>query len=168
MIVVAIREIHVKAEKYVVQPKFLGSTYEYKLYQLDMRKYFNPWLKHVIALQATTSNTTGDTPFYELSMLGSDTQMRGYYKGAYRDNVLVDSQIEYRAPIWNIFGVTGWVGTGRVASSYKNLSLNGWKLDYGAGLRIRVDTKNNTNLRIDYGFGPNNISAVYFAFAEAF
>ncbi len=119
-------------------------------------------------MQATTSNTTGDTPFYELSMLGNDTQMRGYYKGAYRDNVLVDSQIEYCAPILNIFGVTGWVGTGRVASSYKNLSLNGWKLDYGAGLRIRVDTKNNTNLRIDYGFGPNNISAVYFAFAEAF
>jgi hypothetical protein len=152
----------------LLHPKFLGSTYEYSKYEIDMRKYFNPWLKHVIALQATTSNTTGDTPFYELSMLGSDAQMRGYYKGAYRDNVLVDSQIEYRAPIWNIFGVTGWIGTGRVASSYKDLSLNGWKLNYGAGLRIRVDTEHNTNLRIDYGFGPNGISGVYFAFAEAF
>lgn len=152
----------------VVQPKFLGSTYQYALYQLDMRKYFNPWLNHIIAVQATTSNTTGDTPFYELSMLGSDSQMRGYYKGAYRDNVLVDSQIEYRAPIWNIFGVTSWIGTGRVAGSYKDLSLNGWKLNYGAGLRIRVDTEHNTNLRIDYGFGPNGVSGVYFAFAEAF
>lgn len=152
----------------VVQPKFLGSTYQYTLYQLDMRKYFNPWLNHIIAVQATTSNTTGDTPFYELSMLGSDSQMRGYYKGAYRDNVLVDSQIEYRAPIWNIFGVTSWIGTGRVAGSYKDLSLNGWKLNYGAGLRIRVDTEHNTNLRIDYGFGPNGVSGVYFAFAEAF
>ena len=152
----------------LTHPKFLGSTYQYSKYEIDMRKYFNPWLNHVIALQATTSNTTGDTPFYELSMLGSDTQMRGYYKGAYRDNVLVDSQIEYRAPIWNIFGVTGWVGTGRVASNYKDLSLNGWKLNYGAGLRIRVDTEHNTNLRIDYGFGPDGISGVYFAFAEAF
>lgn len=152
----------------VVQPKFLGSTYQYALYQLDIRKYFNPWLNHIIAMQATTSNTTGNTPFYELSMLGSDSQMRGYYKGAYRDNVLVDSQIEYRAPIWNIFGATGWIGTGRVVSDYKELSLNGWKLNYGAGLRIRVDTEHNTNLRIDYGFGPNGISGVYFAFAEAF
>lgn len=152
----------------LTHPKFLGSTYQYSKYELDMRKYFNPWLNHVIALQATTSNTTGDTPFYELSMLGSDTQMRGYYKGAYRDNVLVDSQIEYRAPIWNIFGVAGWIGTGRVANNYKDLSLNGWKLNYGAGLRIRVDTEHNTNLRIDYGFGPNGISGVYFAFAEAF
>lgn len=113
-------------------------------------------------------NASGDTPFHELSMLGSDSQMRGYYKGAYRDNVLVDSQIEYRAPIWNIFGATGWIGTGRVASNYKDLSLNGWKLNYGAGLRIRVDTEHNTNLRIDYGFGPNGVSGLYFAFAEAF
>lgn len=152
----------------LTHPKFLGSTFQYSKYEIDMRKYFNPWLNHVIALQATTSNTPGDTPFYELSMLGSDTQMRGYFKGAYRDNVLVDSQVEYRAPIWNIFGVTGWVGTGRVANNYNDLSLNGWKLSVGGGLRIRVDTEHNTNLRIDYGFGPNGVSGVYFAFAEAF
>jgi hypothetical protein len=152
----------------LTNPKFLGSTYQYSKYEIDARKYFNPWLKHIIAVQATTSNTPGNTPFYELSMLGSDSQMRGYYKGAYRDNVLVDSQIEYRAPIWNIFGLAGWVGTGRVANNYKNLSLEGWKVSYGAGLRIKVDSENNTNLRIDYGFGPHNVSGVYFAFAEAF
>lgn len=152
----------------LTNPKFLGSTYQYSKYEIDARKYFNPWLKHIIALQATTTNTPGNTPFYELSMLGSDSQMRGYFKGAYRDNVLVDSQVEYRAPIWNIFGVAGWVGTGRVAHDYGSLSLEGWKLSYGAGLRIKVDSKNNTNLRIDYGFGPNNVSGVYFAFAEAF
>lgn len=152
----------------LTNPKFLGSTFEYSKYEIDARKYFNPWLKHVIALQATTSNTPGNTPFYELSLLGSDSQMRGYYKGAYRDNVLVDSQIEYRAPVWNIFGVTGWIGTGRVASNYKNLTFDGWKLSYGGGLRIKVDSEHNTNLRIDYGFGPHGVSGVYFAFAEAF
>lgn len=152
----------------LTHPKFLGSTFNYSKYEIDIRKYYNPWLNHVVAFQATTSNTTGDTPFYELSMLGSDVQMRGYYKGAYRDNVLVDSQVEYRAPIWNIFGVAGWVGTGRVAHNYNDLSLNGWKLSVGGGLRIRVDTEHNANLRIDYGLGPNGVSGVYFAFAEAF
>jgi len=116
-----------------------------------MRKYFNRWLNHVIAMQATTSNTTGETPFYELSMLGSNSQMRGYYKGAFRDDVLVYSQIEYRAPIWNIFGVSGWIRTGCVDSNYNDLSLIGWKLNYGTVIRIRVDREHNTNLRIDYG-----------------
>ena len=94
--------------------------------------------------------------------------MRGYYQGAYRDKVLVDGQVEYRMPVWKIFGVTGWMGTGRVASSYDNLSLDNWKLSYGFGIRIRVDSKNNTNMRLDFGFGPKGISGTYINFAEAF
>jgi outer membrane translocation and assembly module TamA len=82
--------------------------------------------------------------------------------------VLLDGQVEYRLPVWNIFGVVGWIGTGRVAQGYDKLSLDGWKLSYGGGIRVRVDTKHNTNLRIDVGYGPNGISAAYFNFAEAF
>ena len=151
----------------VFHPEALGE-YEFTQFEVDARKYFNPWLKHIIAVQATTTAKTGNTPFYELAMMGGEKQMRGYYLGAYRDKVLVDAQVEYRAPVWNIFGLVGWIGTGRVASSYSNLSLDGWKLSYGAGLRIRVDTKHNTNLRLDFGFGPNGIRGTYFSFAEAF
>jgi hypothetical protein len=151
----------------VYHPEILGD-YEFTHVEVDARKYFNPWLKHVIALQATTTYKGGNTPFYEMAMLGGDKQMRGYYLGAYRDKVLVDAQVEYRAPIWNIFGLVGWVGTGRVADKYSNLSLDGWKLSYGGGLRIRVDSKHNTNLRLDFGFGPNGIKGTYFSFAEAF
>jgi hypothetical protein len=151
----------------VYHPEFL-SAYEFTHIELDVRKYFSPWLKHVIAVQATTNYNGGNTPFYELSMMGGEKQMRGYYQGAYRDKVLVDAQLEYRAPVWNIFGVVGWIGTGRVADKYSNLSLDGWKLSYGGGLRIRVDTKHNTNLRLDFGFGPNGIKGTYFSFAEAF
>lgn len=149
-------------------PKFLGSAYQFTSFELDARKYFNPWLKHVIALQATTYYTTGNVPFYELAMLGGEYQMRGYYKGALRDKVLVDCQLEYRMPVWKIFGVTGWIGTGRVAPDYGSLSLDGFWLDYGAGLRIMVDSKHQTNLRFDFGFGPHGINGFYINFAEAF
>ena len=94
--------------------------------------------------------------------------MRGYYQGAFRDKILVDAQVEYRMPVWNIFGVVGWIGTGRVANEYSNISLDGFKLSYGGGVRIRVDSKNNTNLRVDFGFGPGGINGGYFSFAEAF
>ncbi|MEZ2440312.1 BamA/TamA family outer membrane protein [Chitinophaga sp. RCC_12] len=149
-------------------PDFLGSVYQYTRVDIDLRKYFNPWLKHVVALQATTTFTSGDVPFYELAQMGGDSKMRGYYMGAYRDNVLVDAQVEYRAPIWNIFGAAAWVGTGRVADSYSDLSLEGFHLSYGLGFRIRVDSKNNTNLRFDMGFGPGNWQGFYINFAEAF
>lgn len=146
----------------------LGSSYPFTKFTVDARKYFNPWLKHVIALQATTTSCAGDVPFFELAMMGGDKKMRGYYEGAYRDNVLLDAQVEYRLPVWNIFGATAWLGTGRVANRYADLSFSGFHLSYGAGVRVRVDSKNNTNLRLDFGFGPGGVSGTYINFAEAF
>jgi outer membrane protein assembly factor BamA len=147
---------------------WLGSQYQFSKFNLDARKFFNPWLKHVIALQATTSYAGGDVPFFQLSQLGGDSKMRGYYEGALRDRVLVDAQVEYRLPIWNIFGAVGWIGAGRVADSYSNLSLDGFHLSYGGGFRIRVDSKHDTNLRFDMGFGPDGIKGFYINFGEAF
>jgi outer membrane protein assembly factor BamA len=146
-----------------------GSDYVFTSMKLDARKYFNPWYKHVIAIQATTNSTSGNVPFYSLSFLGGLNQMRGYYEGAIRDKVLVDGQIEYRMPVWKIFGVVGWVGTGRVATSYSDFKFEQMWVSYGGGLRIKVDSKHDTNLRFDYGFGSRpGISAFVISFAEAF
>jgi len=156
------------ALKTMTFPSWMGNPYLYSSYDFDVRTYFNPWLKHVIALQATTSLRTGDVPFYELAQMGGEDKMRGYYKGALRDNVLVDCQLEYRMPVWKIFGVTAFIGTGRVAESYSDLSLDGFWLSYGFGLRIKVDSAHNTNLRLDWGFGPGGVNGFYINFAEAF
>ena len=153
---------------FIFYPKALGSRYEFSSFYIDGRKYWNPWLKHVIALQGTLTYNEGTVPFYDLAMMGGEDRMRGYYKGALRDKILVDAQLEYRMPVWNIFGLTTWVATGRVADKFSNLSFNGMWLSFGGGIRIRVDSKNNTNLRFDMGFGPNGVSGFYFNFAEAF
>ncbi len=149
-------------------PEFLGSKYEFTRFALDARKFFNPWYKHTIALQATTGFSNRDAPFYDLSLLGSDNKMRGYYQGFLRDKVLVDGQVEYRMPVWKMFGITAWIGSGRTAPDYDNLSFENFHLSYGGGFRIRVDTKNNINMRVDFGFGPGGISGTYINFSEAF
>ncbi|GAG89968.1 unnamed protein product, partial [marine sediment metagenome] len=148
-------------------PSFMGKPYLFSSYTSDVRKYFNPWYKHVIALQVRTSYRTGDIPFYELALLGGENQMQGYYKGALRDKALIDGQVEYRMPVWKTFGITGWLGTGRVGKNFADLSLDGLWLSYGFGLRIKVDSEHNTNLRFDFGFGPNGIHWFYIDFAEA-
>ena len=153
---------------YVIYSEKFGSSYSFNKFELDARKYINPWLKHVIAFQATTTALGGDVPFYSLALLGGDTKMRGYYEGALRDKVLVDTQVEYRLPVWNIFGLVSWVGTGRVANGYQDLDLDGFWISYGAGLRIKVDSEENINLRIDFGYGPGGLHGLYFNFAEAF
>ncbi|MCH2230370.1 MAG: outer membrane protein assembly factor [Crocinitomicaceae bacterium] len=146
----------------------LGSKYQYQEYELDLRRYFNPWLKHVIALQARTNRVFGEVPFYSLIELGGDQEMRGYYQGAFRDNVGIDGQIEYRMPIWNIFGLAAWVGAGRVSRNYSSLDLSGLKLTTGLGLRVKIDSKHNTNLRLDFGIGEQGFHGFYVNFSEAF
>ncbi len=142
--------------------------YPFSKFTLDARKYYQPWPGKIIAGQATTSYTNGVVPFYELSQMGGDSQMRGYYQGGLRDNVLVDAQVELRLHVWNIFGLVGWFGAGQVAHSYSGVALDAFHLSYGPGLRIRVDSKHNTNLRFDFGFGPGGIQGFYINFGEAF
>lgn len=148
--------------------KAYGSDYEFSKIYFDVRKFYQPWLNHVVALQVTTTYSAQDVPFYELAMLGGDTQMRGYYKGALRDKVLLDGQVEYRVPLSKFFGFAAWVGTGRVAPSYDKLSFSNLWVSYGGGLRLKVDPTHDTNLRLDFGFGESGLKAFYVGFAEAF
>ncbi|HEY1870311.1 MAG TPA: BamA/TamA family outer membrane protein, partial [Chitinophagaceae bacterium] len=143
-------------------------TYAFSKFVLDARKYYSISPGKIIAGQVTTSYTNGDVPFYELSQMGGDSQMRGYYEGGLRDNVLVDAQVELRLHIWNIFGVVGWFGIGQVQNSYDQVAMDQFHLSYGPGLRIMVDSKHKTNLRFDFGFGPNGIKGFYVNFGEAF
>jgi len=155
---------------YLYYAKAIGSDYEYSRMDLDLRKYFTPWrnLKHVIAFQATTTYSSDGAPFYDLGLMGGEVKMRGYYLGAYRDHVLVDAQTEYRLPVWKIIGLVGFAGVGRVAPKYDELALDGFHFSYGAGLRLKVDSKNNINVRFDFGFGPDGINGSYINFTEAF
>ena len=148
-------------------PSGLG-PYPFSKFLLDARKYYSPWPGKIIAGQVTTSYANGVVPFYELPEMGGDNRMRGYYEGGLRDNVLVDAQVEFRLHVWNIFGVVGWFGVGQVQNSYSQVAMNQFHLSYGPGLRIKVDSKHNTNLRFDFGFGPNGIQGFYVNFGEAF
>jgi Omp85 superfamily domain len=141
--------------------------YAFSKFALDARKFL-PWKKNVIAGQVTTSYANGVVPFYELPEMGGDSQMRGYYEGGLRDNVLVDAQVELRLHIWNIFGIVGWFGVGQVQNSYSQVAMDQFHLSYGPGLRIKVDSKHDTNLRFDFGFGPGGIQGFYVNFGEAF
>jgi len=151
----------------VFYPSGLG-PYPFSKFSLDARKYYSFAPGKIIAGQATTSYANGVVPFYELPEMGGDSQMRGYYEGGLRDNVLVDAQVELRLHIWNIFGVVGWFGVGQVQSSYSQVAMDQFHLSYGPGLRIMVDSKHKTNLRFDFGFGPNGIQGFYVNFGEAF
>lgn len=147
---------------------FIGSDYNYNTFEFEVRKYFNPWFRHVIAMQALTRANYGTTPFFSLSQIGGTNRMRAYYLGVIRDKVLADAQVEYRMPVWKIFGLTAFGSAGRVADNYADMSIDGLWYGGGFGLRIMVDSENKANLRIDFGYGQKGAKSVIIGFTEAF
>lgn len=49
-----------------------------------------------------------------VALLGGSYQMRGYYEGQYRDNDLIQTQVELRQHIYNRHGIALWGGAGNV------------------------------------------------------
>jgi len=146
----------------------LGSQFNFKSYELDMRKFFKlSTHRSVLALQGYGYSAFGNVPWSEMGLLGSDMIMRGYYTGRYRDKNYLAAQAEYRMSFNKLFGAVIFAGVGEVADSPKNFTIQNLKTNKGFGLRMTIDRKERLNLRFDYGFGERT-SNIYFSIREAF
>ena len=158
------RYVKVAADRYA--PLF-GSAFAYTSVEVDMRAYRPVRTADVIAGQVFLKTRNGATPFYELPSLGGDSTMRGYYRGRYRDAAIVTAQAEYRAHIWKRLSAAAFAGMGEACPGLSRCSARGVLPSFGGGLRIKLDPKGGTNLRIEYAAGRNS-KAFYMTVQEAF
>lgn len=147
-----------------------GSDYTFNLYFAEVRRYKDMGRGQVLALQALGSIVAGSVPFNQLSLMGNESLMRGYYTGRYRDRHYYATQVEYRLlplPFSKYLGATTFLGVGTVAPSFSALSLRHVRWAGGAGLRYLIFPKKDIFVRFDVGFtqeGP----AFYLFTGEAF
>lgn len=144
-----------------------GSDFDFTRLAIDGRRYWTFGNAHVLAAQALLEATTGSAPFDQMVQIGSDTAMRGYTRGRYRDNNGMGAQAEYRSPFVRRFGVVAFVGAGSVAPTVGKLPEATVRPSYGAGLRILLFPAQRATIRIDYGRGSGS-SGLYVALGEAF
>ncbi|MDH4462337.1 MAG: BamA/TamA family outer membrane protein [Spirosomataceae bacterium] len=149
--------------------KEFGSTHNFQRWIIDLRKFYKPFKtrEDVVALQTYAQFSNGNIPFSELGLLGGDMIMRGYYQGSFRDNNLFAMQAEYRWQVLKRWGIAGFGGVGSVKKQLADFDIQTLKPSYGAGLRFKINRKENVNVRVDYGFG-NGQQNLYFFIAEAF
>jgi len=146
----------------------IGSDFTYTNLTVDLRSYRKWNKKRVLALQAYGSFIADSPPFYNLSALGGDSRMRGYYYGRYRDKQYVMAQGEFRQYFWRRFGYVVFLGAGEVFGN-SDLTLHEVRLSAGVGLRYLFDKTEGVNLRMDLGFGlGQHTNGVYFGLGEAF
>jgi len=149
--------------------KSFGSIGNFSLVRLDVRHFITPFKNRddILAFQLKNQLSYGDVPILELSMLGSDEIMRGYYEGRYSDNHLIALQTEYRRRIKGAVGMVAFASFGDVASSVGDFNLLNFRPTVGIGFRYLLDPVESLNLRMDWGAGRNT-SNFYLNVAEAF
>ena len=134
-----------------------SSNYKFTSIYSDTRFYKSMGRKNVLATQLLGQFNYGDIPFNQLSQLGGESMMRGYYYGRYRDNHQLAAQAEYRfLPIpfhfTNRIGAVVFASTGTVFYKMDNLSIPNLKFSAGTGLRFLLFPKKDIWTRVDYAF----------------
>jgi hypothetical protein len=85
--------------------------------------------------------------------------MRAYFLDRFRDNWRILSQFELRMhEIKGRFGLATWVAAGAVAPALSKASIQETLLEFGIGLRYRLQPRQNA--RIDIAFGRGSIGFV--------
>jgi hypothetical protein len=148
----------------------LGSEYAFHGVNLDVRSYRPTGRCNVLAWQVYGNFYRGNIPFNQLSLMGGEMIMRGYYTGRYRDKNMLAAQVEHRWLPFGFskrFGAAAFVGAAVVAPTIRAFSAKHIRASGGVGLRYLLFPKKDIYLRLDVGFsedGPN----VYLFTGEAF
>jgi hypothetical protein len=119
-------------------------------------------------LNFRTRLTVGDTPYTELSTIGSDNNLRAYYGGRYRDQHAAFALAEYRHTFSKKGGLSKhgaviWAGAGEVWN--QTIEIENILPVVGLGYRFALQPR--INLRVDVGFGRDSFG-FYMNITEAF
>ncbi|PWJ43238.1 BamA/TamA family outer membrane protein [Sediminitomix flava] len=152
---------------YLFYEPFWGSTHRLSTLFIDNRAFFKTTERNVLAFQLLGQFSQGDVPFNQLSMIGGEMMMRGYYLGKYRDKNMFGLQTEHR---WLPFkfskriGAAVFAGVGSVSPDF-NFDKLLWSA--GGGLRVLLFPKRDIFTRLDVGFNPDGYG-IYMFIGEAF
>lgn len=147
--------------------KGLGSSRDYQVYKASYNGYRSLGTKQVFAYRGSICSVSDLTPFFDLCLFGSSSDLRGYTVGQFQDHRMFAAQVEFRRELrWRI-GVVGFAGIGAVARKWSELRFGDMLPAGGAGLRFQIDKKNHINYRIDWGYGRAG-STLTMSVTEAF
>lgn len=149
----------------------LGSDNTYQKLSFDYRQYERfPRKGSILAWQVSWESAFGDIPWSAYPQVGSPSDLRGYYRGRFRDAFAMWGLVEYRHTFskskseeLSKLGFVTWAGLGTMGSGIA--SLDGILPNLGSGIRFEVQPR--LNVRFDVGWGLDTFG-LYFNFQEAF
>ncbi len=161
----AYRGIYFKAEQRFF-PSFMGNRETFYRTEIQWNAYHPLWKGAVMAYDVHGMFNYGNPPWTMLALMGGSSRMRGYYEGRYRDNNLIEAQVELRQKVYGRNGIVIWGGAGNVFPSFSKINGAHTLPNYGIG--YRWEFKKRVNVRLDYGFGLKGQKSFMFGINEAF
>ncbi|MFC4870799.1 BamA/TamA family outer membrane protein [Negadavirga shengliensis] len=151
---------------------FWQSNYHFTSVITDSRIFTPLGNNTVFAAQILGHFNRGQVPFNQLSLMGGESLMRGYYTGRYRDKNQLSAQAEIRFLPFQLgftdrIGGAIFAGTGQVFPDLKGFSLNKFVWSAGGGLRFLLFPKKDIYTRLDLAFTQEG-TGIYFFIGEAF
>ena len=148
---------------------FAPGINEYGFLTTDIKyQFYTPlWTKCTLAFQAHGRFNYGNDviPWIRLASTGNQGMGRGYFYGQYRDNNVMETQLEFRQRlIWRL-GLVAWVGGINIFHDFNTINMKHTLPTYGFG--VRWEFKPRVNVRVDWGFTKTGNSIV-FNIGEAF
>ncbi|RME92128.1 MAG: peptide-binding protein [Candidatus Hydrogenedentota bacterium] len=166
--------------------KAYGADFNYARYTFSQKVYFSPIpdiADLVLAWRGVYSFQKGDVPFYALNKLsftegnknglGGLRTLRGFKSNRFVGKVMALTNFEIRWTMFHAkvigqdfaFILVPFIDAGRVFNDPKQTSFQGWKYDYGAGLRIAWNQA--TIIMIDYAMSSED-SGLFINFSHIF
>jgi hypothetical protein len=146
--------------------------YSFRLVDLLLQQFVPIFdKKRVFAVQgrlqsAATDNGAGQiVPFYFKPTLGGSTSHRGFNDFRFRDDAVVNLNVEYRWEAFSGLDMALFSDWGTVASNIGQLKMSELENAYGVGFRF--NSAKSVIYRIDLGFGGEGVQA-FFKFSKAF
>ena len=144
----------------------VGSDFEAETYKVSVNHYAPMRETDVLATRFVVRSASEDVPFFLLSTVGGDTDLRGYPGGRYRDRHMYALQTEYRWQFSDRWIFTGFVGVGEVADQFSKMGRNFLPAG-GVGARFVLSQKHKVGLSLDVATGKDG-TEIYFGVGEAF
>jgi outer membrane protein assembly factor BamA len=164
-----------------------GSDFEFTQFIVDagyIRSFFDDRVTFAARINGEVIiGPSGDIPFWELTELGGDDTLRGYFPHRFLGTARALVNTEVRFPILEFDFFELWrvrtdgvlfADTGRVFVSDDELNeddtvgklISGFRVDGGFGLRISLSEALVT--RIDVGFSSEETGLLYLGFGQTF
>ena len=140
----------------------IGSDFEFNDLEVDMHGFWKLGSKFVLGVRLDAENMSGDVPFFLVPFI----DLRGVPAMRYQGTSVVVAETEIRWSPHPRLGLVGFLGVGKAADSFSDISDAPSHVTRGMGVRYFVARKMGMHFGIDAAKGPED-THLYLTFGQA-